>query len=417
MNILLINHYAGSVAHGMEFRPFYLAREWVRAGHSVSIVAASFAHPRSRQPQLTAPYTEETIEGIHYFWLKTPAYTGNGLARIRNIFTFLWRLYSYKKRLLTTTAPDVVISSSTYPLDIFPAKMLARTRKVPLIYEVHDLWPLSVIELGGISKYHPFIILLQYAENTAYKNADTVVSILPYTKEHMLHHGMHPAKFNHIPNGICKDDYMNPPTVSEEHMRVIEKLRTQGKTIVCYAGNHGVANNLHIFIDAAEQCIGTNLAFICVGDGSEKEQLQHYAASKQLPDFYFLPSLPKRQVLQYLTQMDILYIGLQPKPLFRFGVSPNKLFDYMMAKKPIVYAIDAANNPVEEAHCGYSAPPNDAHAIATTLLRLAQFSPEEREAMGNNGFSYVIERHEYSVLAESFIRVIHAACREHSNTR
>ena len=98
MNILYLNHYAGSPALGMEYRPYYLAREWVRAGHAVTMVAASFSHVRARQPQrdgapLVAPMSE-SVDGIIYRWFPTPAYQGNGLGRVKNIWAFLRQVWA-----------------------------------------------------------------------------------------------------------------------------------------------------------------------------------------------------------------------------------------------------------------------------------------------------------------------------------
>ena len=98
--------------------------------------------------------------------------------------------------------PNIVIASSTYPLDIIPAFLIAKKTRAKLIFEVHDLWPLSPIELGGMSPFHPYIMIMQWAENFAYRVSHKVVSILPKTKSHMQKHGLGPDKFAHIPNGI-----------------------------------------------------------------------------------------------------------------------------------------------------------------------------------------------------------------------
>ena len=130
MNILLINHYAGSPRHGMEYRPYYLAREWVRAGHRVQIVAASQSHVRSVQPDIgtngAAAPLDEVIDGIHYRWLPTPAYRGNGVGRVWNIACYLAQLWAQSRRLVDEFKPDVVIASSTYPMDFWVARHIAR---------------------------------------------------------------------------------------------------------------------------------------------------------------------------------------------------------------------------------------------------------------------------------------------------
>lgn len=139
MNILYINHYAGSPSYGMEYRPFYLAREWVRAGHKVLVVAANESHIRTVIPSLgTEKSLDEVIQGVSYTWLRTPPYKGNGIARVWNMASFVRQLYSRARDFSTGFKPDVVIASSTYPMDVYAAKRIARLAGAKLVFEVHD---------------------------------------------------------------------------------------------------------------------------------------------------------------------------------------------------------------------------------------------------------------------------------------
>src|SRR5512139_64254 len=116
MNAILINHYAGSSRHGMEYRPFYLAREFGRLGHPTTVAAASVSHVRTVAPTIQGRVTEEEIEGIRYVWLRTPRYQGNGVRRALNMFSFVGRLLAHRTRVVGRCAPGVVIASSTYPM-------------------------------------------------------------------------------------------------------------------------------------------------------------------------------------------------------------------------------------------------------------------------------------------------------------
>ena len=158
MNILYLDHYAGSYLHGMEFRPFLMARHWVEEGHSVTIVASSFSHLRGQNPDLMGKkYLDETIDGVRFFWIHGNPYNGNGMDRVHNILSFVKGLYRYQKEITANWKPDVVIASSTYPLDMYPAVHLASRCGARVVFEVHDLWPMSPMEVGGMSKYQPFI--------------------------------------------------------------------------------------------------------------------------------------------------------------------------------------------------------------------------------------------------------------------
>ncbi len=406
MNILYVNHYAGGPAYGMEYRPYYLAREWVRAGHRVTIVAASQSHVRSRQPVMSGAFTVEMIDGIRFVWCATPAYRGNGIGRVINIVAFLHRLSQWRRWL--DVAPDVVVASSTYPADIGAARRLARRHGATLVWEVHDLWPLSPIELGGMSPRHPFIRWMQHAEDAACRDADVVVSMLPKADMHLREHGMAQAKFVYVPNGIDPDEWAGDAAAAlpAVHVAAIDAARAAGRFLVAYAGAHGVANALDSMLDAAARARDEPITWLLIGGGPEKAALQRRVAAEGLTNVLLLEPIAKAAIPRLLREMDLLYLGLQSEPLFRFGISPNKLMDYMMAARPIVCAIAAGNDPVTEAGCGESIAPANPAALVAAVQRMRALAPEARERMGQAGRRYVEQQHVYPVLARRFLAAV-----------
>lgn len=407
MDILLINHYAGSPKHGMEYRPYYLGREWARLGHRVTVVAASRSHLRIQEPLVNGDATEEHLDGVRYVWLKTPGYCGNGVRRAVNVFAFVGQLCRHARRIVGDRPPEAVIASSTHPLDIFPAARIARRCQGRLVYEVHDLWPLSLIELGGMSPWHPFCLLIGRAERLAYRRADRVVSLLPAAAGHMRAHGMAPHKFVHIPNGIDVGQWQaDTMPIPEEHRAALAALRAEGRFLVGYVGSHAVAYALDALVEAAQLLQSQPVGVVLVGQGQEKERLRRKAGALGLPNLVFLPPVPKPAVPALLASLDALYLGLRRKPIFRFGVSPNKLMDYMMAGRPVIQAIEAGNDLVAESRCGISCRAEDPAAIAEAILGLSRSTPEQRRAMGQSGQEYVFRHHDYAVLARRFLEVI-----------
>lgn len=391
----------------MEYRPYYLAREWVRLGHAVTIAAASVSHVRTVPPMVRGLMTNEMMDGIRYLWLKTPAYDGNGLFRAMNIFSFVFQLLLHRNVIAKTVQPDVVIASSTYPLDIVAARAIARRSGAGVVFEVHDLWPLSPIELGGMSRHHPFIVLMQWAEDLAYRRADKVVSMLPGTMDYMLQHGLKPGKFVHIPNGVDVAEWQDAPnTIPEEHRCALSALKANRHFLVGYAGAHGLANVLDHFIDAAYQLREHPVTFVLVGQGPEKERLTQKVKSRNQTNVIFLPTVERKAIPAILQEMDALYIGLKGDSLFRFGVSPNKLMDYMMAAKPVIYAVRSGNDMVAESGCGISIPPENPQEIVRAVLTLMSLSLEERNQMGQRGTIYIRERHDYQILAKQFLSTL-----------
>lgn len=408
MNIVYLEHYAGSDRHGMEYRPFYLARRWAQAGDTVTIVASSFSHLRGVNPDLgDKPWAEENIDGVRYFWIRGPRYEGNGLGRIRNMLSFLRGVSRYRAEILKTGKPDVVIASSTYPLDIYPARRIAGKYGAQLIYEVHDLWPLSPMTIGGMSKHHPFIVVMQRAENACYRSSDYVVSLLPCAKEHMTEHGMDPGKFVCIPNGILAQEWeAAPDPAAAPYREKLARYHEEGWFLIGYAGGHALSNALDTCIEAGQEWRGKKLKLILVGQGVEKERLMKKAEELGVTEnVEFLPPVKKADIPALLAQFDALYVGLQRSPLYRYGISLNKLMDYMMAGKPILFAGEVGNDMVAEAGCGLSIPPEDSHAVAEAALRLAGLPFSEREAMGRRGQEYILANNEYSGLADRFREV------------
>ena len=408
MNILYVNHYAGGPAYGMEFRPYYLAREWVRAGHKVLIVAADFSHVRAHQPAVA----EESIDGIGYRWLPTPRYRGNGLGRLRNIASFLRRLWADGPRLAQAFRPDTVIASSTYPMDCWVARRIASRVGATLVYEVHDLWPLSPIELSGMSNWHPFALLCQAAENSAYRHADLVVSMLPKVHEHMARHGLDLERLVIVPNGVpAEDSPTSPVALRGDVQQAIDAARAAGCAVVGYAGSMGEPNALDTLLDAAARLRDAPLRFVLVGDGHLHDRLVARIAAEGLANVALLAPVPKAEVPALLAQIDIAYIGWQRVPIYRFGIAPNKLMDYMMAGRAVLHSVQAGNDPVAEAGCGLSVAPGDAAAVAQGLTRLAALPASERQAMGARGRAFVLAHHTYPVLAQRFLDAMVAARR------
>jgi glycosyltransferase involved in cell wall biosynthesis len=400
LNIVYLNHYAGSPGLGMEYRPYYLAREWVRSGHSVQMLAADFSHVRSQQPH----EGDSVIDGIHYRFYATPHYKGNGLGRVKNIATFLRAVWVDTPRLLREFKPDVVIASSTYPMDIWVARRLARRAGAKLVFEVHDLWPLSPIELSGMSRWHPFALLCQAAEDAAYRDADVVVSMLPKVQQHMAGRGLDLKKLHIVPNGITLDEWQGePPPLRDDVAQALAQARAGGNTVVGYAGSMGLPNALDTLLDAAALLRSQPLRFVLVGGGHEQARLVQRVVQENLSAVQFLPPIPKAQIPAFLAQLDIAYIGWQRVPIYRFGIAPNKLMDYMMARCPVLHAVQAGNDPVAEAGAGLTVAPESPQAVADGLLALAAKPAEERRQMGERGRAFVLAHHTYPVLAQRFL--------------
>ncbi len=402
MDIVFIAHFAGSPRHGMVFGQYHLAKEWGRLGHNVTIVAASYSHSRHTQPPMRSRVTEENVDGIRYLWVKTPTYSPSSkLGRVGSILSFSAQCWFMS---LPIKRADMVICSSHHPFAIHSAKRLAKKFSARLVFEVRDLWPLTLIELGGASPRHPFIRLMQWSEDYAYRLADKVVSVLPEAAGYMQLHGMAAAKFLFVPNGI---DLVGGECYEElpiEHRESLLTLRKSGKMLIGYAGKVGLSNVLGPLIDAIALCGDAPLHAVILGDGEFLPQLRAQAAELELNGkITFFCAVSKRQVGNFLQHLDVAYVGYQSQPLYRFGVSPTKVNDYMLAALPIIYAVDAPGDVVAESGAGITCQPENSVAIRDAILTLMTMGPDARQAMGQRGKKWLIEHRDYAVLSKRFL--------------
>ena len=400
--IWVINEYAGSVHHGMEYRWYYLGKELTKRRYKIYLISASYSHLFFKEPEVYNSFLFENIDGINYVWVKVPKYK-HAHDKKRVLKWFIYTLKTlFKLPINRLEKPDVVVVSPIAPFPIITGYRWAKKFNAKLIYEVKDLWPLTLIEIGGYSSNNLFIKFMEFFEKFAYKKSDKVVSVLPLAYKHMLEKGLKFEKFIYIPNGICVEELKEEEPLPER----VEVLIPKGKFIVTYAGTFGKANALEYLIESANILKNhKDIHFLLVGKGMEEEKLRKMVKEMKLNNVTFLPPVSKKQIQAILKLSSVCYIGLRKRDIFKYGVSPNKLYDYLYSGKPIIYATDSGNNPIEDAKCGISVEPENPKAIAEGILSLYRIPPEERKEMGKRGKEYVLKYHTYKVIADKYEQV------------
>lgn len=399
--IYFINDYAGSRYHGMEFRNYYYAKEFVKLGFTVYIISASYMHLFKKLPKVDSNFTEEKIDGINYIWVKVQNYgESTNKKRVLKWFTFTLKLLALP--LKNMKKPDIVIASPMAPFLTIPAYRLAKKFNAKFIYEVKDIWPLSIIELGNISPSNPLIKAMSWCEKFGIEKSDLVVSSLQNYGEHLKNLGVE-KNFVWLNNGIDLDEMQKIEKLPSD---VIDKL-PKDKFIIGYTGTVGIANALEYFCKAASLLQeNKNIAFVIVGDGKLKEDLENRYSN--LENLYFINPIKKEQVQSMLAYFDVCYIGLKQENLFKYGVSPNKLFDYMYSAKPILYAINSGkSNIVKLANSGVSIQAESSKAILNGILDLYNMTKNRRKELGINGKMYVLENFTYEKLAKRYSKLFH----------
>jgi glycosyltransferase involved in cell wall biosynthesis len=384
----------------MEYRHYELGRELVRLGLTVVVISGGYSHLFTRQPSTTGTYTLEDVGGLTYCWVKVPAYRrAMSLGRVLNMLAFAARLYRLPVARLPV--PDAIVVSSPSLFPILPAQRWARRWGTRLVFEVRDLWPLTLQELGGLSTRHPLVAFMRWFEERAYRVADAVVSVLPAAGPHLEAHGMAPSKLGVIPNGIG-DDALAEPTGGLPDS--IAAAVADSPFTIGFVGTLGMANALEALIGAARLLADEAVRFVIVGHGPDEQRLRTLAAG--LAKVVFTGPVAKTDVPATLRAFDACYVGYHRSPLYRFGIAPNKVYDYLAAGRPVILAAEAANDVVHDAGAGITVPPDDPAALADAIRSLRAMTPTQRAQLGAHGRAWVEREHSYRVLARRYLDVL-----------
>jgi glycosyltransferase involved in cell wall biosynthesis len=434
----------------MNFRQYYFAREFVRAGHRVLIASSSYSHQFHVQPRTEGRYTRQDIDGIEYVWIKTPSFRGSAdKARVLHWLVFTLRLGGLLK--VARAEPDVIIVSSPIPYPILPASRLARRLGARLVFEVRDIWPLSLVELGSYSERHPFIRFTQWVEDFAYRKADLVVSTMPKAYEHMKTRGLSAEKYLWIPNGMDPGDdsgdisggdsagVISSDISGDDSAGVIssdissdivggdvaggaaspaEKKdadapappeAADGTFKVCYAGSFG-ANGIALpMVRAAAILAASNpkIRFVFIGkDSGGLHLLKEEAEALGAGNIEFREPVPRTEMPKVLAEMDLCVATTKYSPLYRFGLSLTKLADYTMAGKPVILSSNAQGDIVSSSGCGMVVPPENPQALAEAIAAMAAKDPAELKEMGERGRREFFASYTLPALAARYLEAL-----------
>ncbi|HEU4566368.1 MAG TPA: glycosyltransferase family 4 protein [Gemmatimonadaceae bacterium] len=402
-HLLWVNHFAVAPDMGGGTRHIEMSRELVRLGWRVTIAASDFhLHRRDYLRRAgasdRAPVREE-IDGVTMAWLWAAPYRGNDHRRVWNWLSFGRSL----GKLRLDDRPDVVIGSTPHLFAARTAGRLARRLGVPFVLEVRDLWPESLAVTGrrpGLG-YHALAALAR----SLYRSADAIVVLADGVRNYLAKTGVPRGKIAFVPNGVDAARYADVRGREER-----DTLR------LVYAGAHGPANGLEAVLDAAERLRDEpRVSWLLVGDGPSRDELKESAARRGLTCVTFAEPVPKSRMPSLLAECDAGLMVLKDVPLFSYGVSPNKLFDYWGASLPVVCNVPGeVAKLVEQANGGVQAADGSGAALAAAVRRLLALSPARRRALGRSGREWVERERDRPLLAARLDTVLRRAMAERS---
>lgn len=395
-SLWIFNHYAGYPETVPAVRTYELARELTSRGWDVTVIACSFNHYTFRDdyPGVTNKIWETHREGVTWVFVKGHPYTENGISRLRNMIEYSHLARRWSR---TQSRPDVVIGTTVHPFAAEAARKIARSKSVAYCYEITDLWPETLVDLGATTRKSIVYRRMFNLERKSLATSDGVIGLLPLIPEYAAElHRIELAKFCYVPNGVAR-------------VTAVKDVPVERNTIA-WAGGFAKAHGMPVIVRAA-QILNLEqpgrFQFDFYGDGPERAQLEKSAQAAGLTNLHFHGLIPKEQLRSVLARADICLCTGEVMAVHRFGVSTNKLFDYFDAARPVVFAVDSGNDPVAEARAGVSVSAGDAHGIAAAIGHLADMSPDSRDEIGRRGREFLEREHTFNVLGarlDDFLR-------------
>ena len=401
-HVWILNHYAQEPGGAGGTRHFSLARHLSRYGWRATILAASVDHATGVQ-RLGDSETKryQIYNDVPFLWLKTRDYSGNGISRVGNMLDYT-RAVLNSKNLSELDPPDIVVGSSVHPLAAWAGRKLAKRYGVPFVFEVRDLWPQTLIDMGRISSRHPAALGLRWLEKSLYRDAARIIVLLPHADKYIEPLGIDRKKIEWVPNGVELDIFPHPEP----------KLSGDSFTLM-YFGAHGAANGLDNLLRAMKildgKALVKRIGLRIIGDGPLKPALIAMAGEMGLSNVSFEPPVPKRQIAGLAAEADAFIFNLIDAPVFKYGISSNKLFDFMACGRPVVFSCDASNNPVEAAGGGVTVPAGKPDILAEAMITLSMAPEATLQAMGEANRSHIEANYEFNILGRKFASILDAA--------
>lgn len=375
-------------------------RELAKQGHECVIITSDSNH-LALVPNLADPYVRQDFDGVQVWWIKTIRYQmAKSLMRIISWLDFELCLWRMPKANLPK--PDAVVVSSLSLFTVFNGFWLRRQYGCKLVLEIRDIWPLTIIEEGGFSRWNPFVLILGWIEKLGYKYSDFVVGTMPNLVEHVQQI-----------LGECKPTYCIPMGVDEEALMdstelppdYVDEYIPKDKFIVVHAGTIGITNALDTMFNCAE-FMRDNLRvhFLVVGDGDLRAHYQQKYA--HLSNLTFAPKVHKSMVQSVLAKCDLLYFSVHVSRVWQFGQSLNKVIDYMLSGKPVVASYSGYPSMINEAECGTFVPAGDPYALSVEIERYLAMPNYERVCIGAKGRSWILANRSYQRLAQDYLKIL-----------
>jgi len=397
VNIWLINQYSYPPGKSNWRRHFDLFKNFSKEDYNIDVICGSFVHDRKEEIlNKGEKYKLINSEGIKYHILSGILYKSK-IVRMLSMVQFFFKVLFFSKKL--RDKPDIIYASSPHPFNGLAGMYLARKYKCPFILEIRDLWPETWVAMGATTKKSILYKVFAYIEKVLYKNADKIIT-LTANKDYYISVGVDEKKVEIVSNGVDLEKY-DSLLKEESPIKLLEN-----KFNILYTGAHGTANCLDNILEVAKLIKNDDIVFNFIGEGEKKEELIKKSEEYNLKNVRFYPPINKNLIPNTLKNGDVMIVVAKNTPLYKYGISFNKIFEYFASSRPIIFSGNVANDMVKEANAGISVEAENIEQIKEAVLSLYNMSEEERKILGKNGRKYVEENYDTKVLSKKIEKII-----------
>lgn len=375
--------------------------ELVKRGYKVYIISSDFNVHKLQHMKLAKDeyYKIENINGVNFVWVKTFTYRKNDFQRLLNQIIFSVEMYRVGRIL---EKPDIIIGVSPQLITALSALFLSIKLKKPFISDILDLWPESLIQLKPQMKKNPYTWFLYLLEKIIYRKSKSIIVCVEKFKEYIKSKKIDEEKIHFISNCTYPNHFLPDKTQD-----TLKKEYNINKFTITYTGAIGVANNPHLILDIAKRLENYPIDFLILGEGPLADEIRERIKNENIKNVRMYETISKKNILNFLKNVDLCLITVNKTELYRFGLSPNKLFDYMLAGKPIlITAKPEYSEFIEKANCGLYVDPEDLDSIVSTILKFYNMPLKEREKLGENGRNYILQFYSEQTLGDKLEQVI-----------
>ncbi|NME35803.1 MULTISPECIES: glycosyltransferase family 4 protein [Fusobacterium] len=396
-NIWIINQHAYPPGTSNWRRHYDLSKELIKYGYNINIICGSFVHDKRTQIlKRNEKFRLEEYDGIKYHILKGMSYS-NSIIRIISMIEFMLRVFFYEKNI--QEKPEVIYSSCPHPFNGLTGLKLSKKYRAKFLLEIRDLWPETWVAMGAMTEKNIIYKIFEYIEKLLYRKADKIIGLMPGI-EAISQKNISPNKIEWISNGVDLEEF------DKNYLKEPKYKFSKEKYNILYTGSIGIANALEELFEVAKELEDTNIEFHFVGDGPLKEKYIKKCFNEKINNVKFYSSVKKNEVPSLLKEADLLIIPIKKSSLYKYGLSPNKLFEYLVSRKPILISTDTKYNIIDDAKCGIVVEPENIMEIKKGILKLKNLSKNEQRNLGFNGRKYGEENFSITKLGEKLYNII-----------